>query len=85
MRLGWSRKDLARYNGVNVASVYLIERFGSSTANDDARMRDTLARGLNSLETDPRNRENATNEAAETSNRLYGSNSRSGQAGDQYE
>lgn len=46
MRLGWSREDLARYSGVSVASVYLIERLGSSSENDDARMRDALARAL---------------------------------------
>ena len=46
MRLGWSREDLARYSGVNVASVYLLERLGSSTESDDARIRDALARGL---------------------------------------
>ena len=46
MRLGWSREDLARYSGVSVASVYLVERLGNSTEYDDGRIRDALARGL---------------------------------------
>ena len=46
MTLGWSREDLAQYSGVSIASVYLMERSGSSTEGDDARIRDALARGL---------------------------------------
>ncbi|MGI4806875.1 MAG: hypothetical protein ACRYF2_02070, partial [Janthinobacterium lividum] len=46
MTLGWSREDLAQYSGVSIASVYLMERSGSSTEGDDARIHDALARGL---------------------------------------
>lgn len=53
MKLGWSREDLARYSGVNVASVYVLERLGSSTEQDDARMRDALARGFAARHAEP--------------------------------
>ncbi len=54
MRLRWSREDLARLSGVGLASIILIERFGSSTEIDDAKIRDTLARGLAESATVPR-------------------------------
>jgi transcriptional regulator with XRE-family HTH domain len=46
MKLGWSREDLARYSNVSLASIYLIERLGSATPDDDVRIRNALARGL---------------------------------------
>lgn len=83
MRLGWSREDLARYSGVSVASVYLIERIGSSTESDDANMRDALTRGLTALGSDPSSRESAIDEADRFMDRTCRLSSRRSQYGDQ--
>ena len=45
MTLGWTREHLARVSGVNVASVYLLERLDFSGSDDDLRIRNALAQG----------------------------------------
>ena len=43
MTVGWSREQLAQASGVEVSAVYLLERMGSASPEDDARMRTALA------------------------------------------
>jgi transcriptional regulator with XRE-family HTH domain len=43
--LGWSREQLAHASRVSVAAVYLFERMGTAGAEDDARIRNALAKG----------------------------------------
>ena len=44
--LGWSFEQLAKESGVEVASVYLLERLGTAGPDDDARMWDILNKHL---------------------------------------
>ena len=41
---GWSREKLAHESGVQVSSVYLLERLGTAGPEDDAKVFNTLAR-----------------------------------------
>ena len=50
MTIGWSREQLASASSVSVASVYLLERMGTSGPEDDARIRSTLAQLLKSVQ-----------------------------------
>ena len=81
MRLGWSREDLARYSGVSVASVYLIERFGSSTEGDDARMREALTRGLAARGVESSRRESGSGLATENTDEQSSLSRHTDQAG----
>ena len=46
MSLGWSREHLARVSGVSLASIYVLERLGSSGEQEDELTREALANGL---------------------------------------
>lgn len=46
LTVGWSREDLARISGVEIASIYLLERLGTAGPRDDKRIQDALADGL---------------------------------------
>lgn len=79
MRLGWSREDLARYSGVSIASIYLVERLGSATEADNERIHDALVRGLAQQGIEPSFRSPAADEATKDLDQPSGSNLSMGQ------